>query len=43
MSKTAGDFRHDVLDGVAEDGDVKDRHGVEPVGVENICNRYAGR
>ena len=40
MSKAAGDFRYDVLDGITEDGDVKDRHGIEPMGVENICHRY---
>mgnify|MGYP007028811856 CR=1 FL=1 len=43
MSKAAGDFRYDVLDGITEDGDVKDRHGIEPMGVENICHRVHGR
>ena len=43
MREAPGNFRYDVLDGVTEDGNVEDRHGIHPVGIEDICNRYAGR
>ena len=43
VREAPGNFRYDVLDGVTEDGNVEDRHGIHPVGIEDICNRYAGR
>ena len=43
MREAPGDFRNDILDGIAEDGDIEDRYSIGPMGVENICDRYAGR
>ena len=34
---------HHVLHRVAEDGDIENRHGVGPVGVEDVFHRHAGR